>query len=221
MPISGGGDCTGSGAQEFNRGRIALNGEDLERYRVLARENLRDRRYEHVLNVTRLAGELAERYGEDVSAAQAAGLLHDVTKQKPLAEQLQTIQNSGILYDKTFLSTTNVYHAVTGYLYARDVLGIEDPQILNAIRYHTTGRAGMSRMEKIVYLADAVSYERDYPDAARLRKLAFSDLDVCMLEVLAFTVEKLVGKRVPIVQDTLDCYNEISQMMLERKGAAS
>lgn len=197
-----------------------MNGEDLERYRALARENLRDRRYEHVLNVTRLAGELAEHYGEDASAARAAGLLHDVTKQKPLTEQLQTIRNSGILYDKTFLSTTNVYHAVTGYLYARDVLGIADPRILNAIRYHTTGRAGMSRMEKIVYLADAVSYERDYPDAERLRQLAFADLDACMLEVLAFTVEKLVGKRVPIVQDTLDCYNEISQTMLERKDAA-
>lgn len=195
-----------------------MNHEDLERYRRLARENLRDRRYQHVLNVTRLSGELAEHYGEDVLLAQAAGLLHDITKQQPLDEQLQILQKSDILFDKTFFATTNVYHEATGFLYARDILGITEPEVLNAIRYHTTGRAGMSRMEKIVYLADATSYEREYADAERLRQLAFTDLDGCMLEVLAFTVEKLVGLRVPIVTDTMECYNEISQLILGRKA---
>lgn len=185
---------------------------DLAHFTRLARARLSDERFEHVLGVTRLAGELAERYGEDVVCAKAAGLLHDITKELPQAEQLQMLRNSGIIYTQEVLESPNVYHSITGSLYARDVLGVRNRDILDGIRYHTTGRAGMSRFEKLVYIADAVSYERDYPDAPRLRELAFASPDACMLEILAFTLEKLVKNRIAIASDTLFCYNEMCRL---------
>ena len=188
----------------------------LEDYRRIAREKLGDKRYRHVLSVTRLATELAEAYGADVWKARAAALLHDVMKEVPLDVQLQMIRDSGIIIDNTFLGCTNVYHAVTARLFAQQELGIQDGDILNAIRYHTTGRAGMSLLEKIVYVADATNYERTYPEAEELRKLAFADLDECMLEILVFTFEKLTARRCVIAADTLYCYNDICQLKGEK-----
>lgn len=189
-----------------------MNQADLDRFRELARTRLSDERFGHVLGVTRLAGELAAHYGEDVTRAKAAGLLHDITKELPKAEQLQMMKDSGIIYSQELLESPNVYHSITGSLYVREALGIRSADILDGIRYHTTGRAGMSRFEKLVYIADATSYEREYPDAPRLRELAFRDLDACMLEILVFTIEKLVKRRITIASDTLFCYNEMCKL---------
>lgn len=183
--------------------------EKLEEYRALARARLSDKRYEHTLAVARLAGELAEKYGIDVEKARTAGLLHDITKEVPIDIQLQMIEKSAILVDKTLLLNPNVYHALTAFLFVKDRLSVTDTDTLNAIRFHTTGRAGMSLLEKIVYTADAVSYERSYPEVERLREQAFSDLDGCMLEILEFTLKKLVSAQTPIAADTLHCYNEL------------
>lgn len=159
--------------------------------------------------MARLAGELAEHYGADVNAARAAGLLHDVTKEEPHDAQLQMIQKSDIIIDAYLLVNPNVYHSLTGYLYARDTIQIQNADILNAIRYHTTGRADMSLLEKVVYTADAVGYDRTYPDAARLRELAFRDINACMLEILEFTIVKLLKARAVIAMDTFYCYDSL------------
>ena len=187
---------------------LTLPGE-LEDYRQLVRNRLQDERYFHTLGVAKLAGELAEAYHADRMSALTAALLHDVTKQVPLDIQLQTIKNSGILNDEILLESTNIYHSVTGFLFARDQLGITDVDILNAIRYHTTGRAGMSILEKIIYTSDATSYEREYPEAGRLRALAFENIDRCIYEILMFTIEKLMKRHILIAPDTFYCYNDI------------
>ena len=92
---------------------------------------------------------------------------------------------------------------------AQNRFGIQDADVLNAIRYHTTGRADMSLLEKIIYTADAVSYERDYKGVEALRKDAFSDLDRTMLEIVRFTLKKLVKDGTPIAIDSVSCYNEL------------
>lgn len=185
----------------------------MEEYRRLAKKQLGEKRYAHTLAVSRLAGELAQAYGEPVADAQMAGLLHDITKEMPVESQLQTIQKSDILYDKTLLLNPNVYHALTAFLYARDVLGISNGNLLNAIRYHTTGRAGMSLLEKIVYVADAVSYDRTYAGVGQLRELAFENLNEAALEILRFNLEKLLAARQPIAVDTIFCYNDIYEQI--------
>ena len=192
---------------------------DLDSYRTIARAQLGDSRYAHTLAVARLAGELAEKYGADAEAAKAAGLLHDVTKEVPHDAQLQIVQKSDIIVDAYLLANPNVYHSLTGYLYARDTIQIQDPDILNAIRYPTTGRADMSLLEKIVYTADAVGYDRTYPDAAKLRELAFRDIDACMLEILEFTIVKLLKTRAVIAMDTFYCYDWLCLDSPHKRGS--
>lgn len=178
-------------------------------YEQAAREVLRDKRFYHTQCVARLAGELAARYGADVQKARAAGFLHDITKEIPAPDQLKMIGESAIITDKSILMNPNVYHSITGAIEAQKRFGIQDADVLNAVRYHTTGRAGMSLLEKIIYTADAVSYEREYKGVEALRKDAFSDLDRTMLEIMRFTLKKLVKDGSPIAIDSVSCYNEL------------
>ena len=99
-----------------------MNEQTLNTFRQLARKSLGDKRYEHTLAVARLAGELAEHYGVNSISARAAGFLHDITKDIPQAEQLQMLEKSGILCDKSLTSNPRLYHAVTASIYARRVI---------------------------------------------------------------------------------------------------
>ena len=184
-------------------------------YEQAAREALRDKRFYHTQCVARLAGELAACYGADVQKARTAGFLHDITKEMPASDQLKMIGESAIITDKSILMNPNVYHSVTGAIAAQKRFAIDDVDVLNAICYHTTGRADMSLLEKIVYTADAVSYERDYKGVEALRKNAFSDLDRAMLEIVRFTLKKLVKDGAPIAMDSVSCYNELC---MQEKG---
>ena len=178
-------------------------------YEQAAREALHDKRFYHTQCVARLAGELAACYGADVRKARAAGFLHDITKEIPAPDQLKMIGESAIITDKSILMNPNVYHSVTGMITAQNRFGIQEADVLNAIRYHTTGRAGMSLLEKIIYTADAVSYERDYKGVETLRKDAFSDLDRTMLEIVRFTLKNLVKDCTPVAIDSVSCYNAL------------
>ena len=177
-------------------------------YEQSARRALRDKRFYHTQCVAKLAGELAVCYGADERKARAAGFLHDITKEMPVPDQLKMMQESAIITDKSVFANANVYHSVTAAITARNRFGIEDTEVLHAIRYHTTGRAGMCLLEKIIYTADAVSYDRTYKGVQLLREEAFQDLDRGRFEVVQFTLKKLVKDSVPIAVDTVSCYNE-------------
>jgi nicotinate-nucleotide adenylyltransferase len=97
-------------------------------------------------------------------------------------------------------------------VYLQEELGICDEEVLAAVRYHTTGRQGMTALEKIVFLADATSAERDYPGVEERRGLANRDLNAAMLAFLQFELAKLTEKGQPIVRDAWDCYNFFSLM---------
>ncbi len=129
---------------------------ETEDLRALAGELLGEKRYVHTLAVARLARELALCYGADPQAAYQAGLLHDLMKERTVPELLQKIESSGILIDKEPPGQMNpgALHALAGFCFARDTLFVKDEDVLNAVRYHTTGRAGMSLLEKVVFAAD-------------------------------------------------------------------
>lgn len=182
----------------------------LDELRQLAKETLKEKRYIHTLNVEKLGVELAKNYGVDETKVAIACLLHDITKHDDLDEQLQIIKKSDIIVDEVTLKSTNLYHAVTGAIYARDVIGIDDEEIINAILYHTSGSADMGMIEKIVYVADTISYERTYDGVEQLRELAFKDLDETMLEIMDATFKKLIRKRLLIGTKMIECYNDIA-----------
>ena len=132
----------------------ALNISD---YKKIIRERMGDYRFSHSVNVAKEAKKLAKHYGADENKAEIAGILHDITKEMPKEQQLQIIIDSGIILDNVQLHAPKLWHGMSGSIVVRDELGIDDEDILNAIRYHTTGRAGMSLLEKVIFTADFTS----------------------------------------------------------------
>lgn len=172
-------------------------------------DSLSEYRRVHSLNVSAEAVRFAEKYGGDVEKARLAGLLHDVTKETDNEKQLQIIENGGIILTELEKRSPKLWHAISGACYVRDVIGIDDPDIFNAIRYHTTARAGMSRLEKIIFLADFTSAERDYPDIDVIREHAEHSLEEGMLYGIKFTISRLVGRGDLVSPDALAAYNDI------------
>ena len=186
-------------------------------YLSLIQERMGQRRYIHSINVAESAVELARHYGADEGKAEIAGILHDCCKEIPREEMLQIMTQGGIILDAVEKGTSKLWHPIAGSVYSRDILGIDDADILNAIRYHTTGRAGMSLLEKIIFVADFISAERDYDGVDIMRNKAFECLEDAMLVGLQFTITDLAKRKKTIHSNALDCYNDVI-MCLEKKG---
>ncbi len=176
-------------------------------YTQIIRKLLKPSRFEHSLNVAKRAVILADLYGEDTKKAEIAGLLHDICKNMSHEEQLQWTKKSAIIFDKSFWAQPQLWHGFAAAEYVQQVLHISDSDIIDAIRYHTVGRADMSTFEKIIFLADLTSEERSYPSAAEVRDIVDESLDEGMRTALLFTVGKLVETKQPICRDSWLCYN--------------
>lgn len=178
-----------------------------EEYTVLLKGRLNEKRFRHSLNVAEKAKELSIKYGADPEKMYLAGLLHDITKNTNCEEQLKLCDDFGIIKDDIFLASPDVWHAFTGAAYVENVLGIKDDAVISAIRYHTTGKAGMSKEEKIVFIADLISADRCYPDIETMREKAEEGLDGAMLYALVFLLGDLSKRNKPIHPLTLEAYN--------------
>ena len=130
---------------------------DDARFKEIIKERLTERRYNHSLCVADSAKSLAKKYGADENKAYTAGLLHDVFKDAKKEEQLAYIAENNIELSKTELHTPKLYHAICGAHYIEHTLGVCDPEIISAVRYHTTGRGGMPLFEKV--LPARISYQ--------------------------------------------------------------
>ncbi|MGN0467543.1 MAG: bis(5'-nucleosyl)-tetraphosphatase (symmetrical) YqeK [Acutalibacteraceae bacterium] len=183
--------------------------ERADEFKTLLSERLEEKRFIHSLNVAESAVCLAEKYGADKDKAYIAGLLHDCTKNENANTQLQMMTDDGIILSQTEQSNKKLWHAISGEVYARKVLKIEDKEILGAIRYHTTGKAGMTLLEKIIYIADYISAERDYPDVSVMRELSEKSLEEAALYSLKFSLKNLSQNERVIHCDSVDFYNEL------------
>lgn len=174
------------------------------------RKQLGDYRFIHSLNVAKTAVELARRYGADEKKAYTAGILHDVLKDKKPEELLDLIDNRyKVPLTDVERSNHKLYHAIAGAEYVKNELGVTDEEIINAIRYHTTGRKNMSLLEKVIYIADFISEDRNYDGVERMREKAKISLETAMEEGLQFSIIELSEKLLPIHPDSIDAYNQI------------
>ena len=165
--------------------RKGLSLEELEREVVSL---LNPNRVAHVLGCRDAAVRLAERYGADVTDAARAGLLHDITKAIDGPLQLTLCAEYGILLNKFSQENPKTLHALTGSLVAERIFG-ENEAVVTAIRHHTTGRAGMGLLEKIIYIADYIEDNRSFPGVEELRAAAFRDIDQAMLMGLQSAID--------------------------------
>lgn len=190
---------------------------NIEEYTKLIRERLSDYRYNHSLCVAQSAKELAALYGADEQKAEAVGILHDVMKESDLSEQLDVIKKAGFTMTELEKSCSKFYHQISGAAYAKTVLGIEDNEILDAIRYHTTGRANMTLLEEVVYLADFISADRDYEDVDIMRKKVEDGKAQGMLYSTAYTLKTVLQRGSLLHPDTVEAYNWIINKYFNNK----
>ncbi len=189
-----------------------------QQYADIIRGRLTPRRFEHSLAVAEQAVHLAEKYGADPEKARTAGLLHDILKDTDGDSQLQIFKEFGILLDAVEEKAPKLWHARAGAAFLQHVLGIEDHEILDAVRYHTTARAGMSLLETVLYLADFTSADRDYPDVDVMRELTERDLSAAMQYAVAYTIDDLKEQGRPVHPNTLACYEEIMERIGDTNG---
>jgi nicotinate-nucleotide adenylyltransferase len=181
----------------------------MKRFEQIVKEKLSAKRFRHTLGVADAAQDLARRYGGDVEKARLAGLLHDLTKEVGVAEQMQFFDEFHIKLSSLELHSPKLWHAMTGAAYAEHRLGIDDAEILQAIRYHTTGRQHMSLMDKILYLEDYIEVKRDFDGVEEVRALLDQGLDAMMLQAMKQTIQELLDKSASIHPDTFACYNQL------------
>ena len=175
----------------------------LSQLRPVALSYLKHKRIPHVLGTEQEAIRLAERYGADVEKARRAALLHDCTKKLDMEEQLALCCRYGIQLDGLEQKALKLLHSKTGAAIARDVFGVDD-DIYSAIWYHTTGHAGMTKLEKIIYLADYIEPSRDFPGVDKLRKVCYEDLDRGLLMGLEMTIEEMTSMGNPVHHATIE-----------------
>ncbi|MCC8073835.1 MAG: bis(5'-nucleosyl)-tetraphosphatase (symmetrical) YqeK [Clostridiales bacterium] len=192
---------------------------NIDEYVDLIRERLSDYRFHHSMCVAKSAKELAKRYGADPEKAEVAGVLHDVMKESTKEEQLEVIEKAGMSLTELEKSHKKFYHQVSGAAFAKAELKITDSEILNAIRYHTTGCANMSLMEQIVYLADFISDDRDYDDVDIMRQKVDASREEGMLYATRYTIVSVINKGAILHPDTVDAYNWLIKTYFDkRKG---
>lgn len=181
--------------------------KEFDEYEKLIKERLSKKRFTHSMNVAEACYELAERFNADKKRCYLAGLLHDIMKEDIPERQKQMTVDSGFQPDPAEIASPALWHGVAGAVYVRDKLGIDDEEILTAIRFHTIGCAKMTLLEKIVYLGDMISEERSYKDVEHFRKICRSDLNKAMAVALAYNIMEVCRKCGQLPHYTFDAYN--------------
>lgn len=156
------------------------------------RELMYEETYAHAKRVGDEAESLAVRYGIDAQNAKLAGIIHDCARNFPSAVLLQKAQEFGIVINAVEQCAPVLLHGPVGAKIAEQELRITDPDVLNAVCFHTTGREGMSVLEKLIYLADYIEPARDFPGLEAVRQLAYMDLDRSLLKVFDMSLTYLL-----------------------------
>lgn len=189
-----------------------------EEYEAAVRPHLSQRRFYHSQCVAECAGELAERYGADPEKARLAGILHDVMKDTAPEEQLKIMEQSGIILSEAQRRNQKLWHALSGAAYAENVLGVADREIIDAIACHTGGKAGMTTLDKVLFVADYISADRDYPGVEELRTAAEKSLEEVIVEGVTFTMQERMGERMTMEPRSIDAYNEALWILEAREN---
>ena len=192
----------------------------LKQAKELVRSRLSDQRYEHTLNVKKYPtlDALCEDLDEDKAAL--AALLHDSAKEISKDEMRAIMRAHPELAEGGEERPTPVWHGICAAILARTEWGVEDEAVLSAIACHTAGKPGMSRLDKILYLADMTSAERDWSGVDKLRKLERNDLDAAMLVALKQTNDFVLSQGKPLDPMSKAAYEDIQAQVEARAGTA-
>ena len=167
----------------------------------------------HSLGVEKMAIRLAEVYGEDVDKAAFAGKYHDIAKCLPDEIANRYIREYGL--DEVLWNNNPLAHSKNAAAILRNEFGVEDEDVLNAVAYHTTGRADMSLLEEIIYVSDAIDETRSYPELKKLQNDALYNLDEVCLFIMDYTIEEIKKKGRVLDKDTLEARDYIRRRIYD------
>jgi predicted HD superfamily hydrolase involved in NAD metabolism len=174
----------------------------------IVKAQLTEHRYQHTLGVMETAIDLARRYGVDEKKAELAAIFHDYAKFRPKDEMKQIIVDQEMPYDLLEYNT-ELWHAPVGAYLAEVEAGITDREVLDAIRFHTSGRRGMTKLEKVIYLADYIEPGRHFLGVEEVRDLAKINLDDALIKSVQNTIMFLMKKNQTIYPETFHTYNDL------------
>ena len=188
---------------------------NLEKFSRRLSKYIDENRFAHTQGVRYISAALAMAHGVDIHFAETAGLLHDCAKCIPDAKKIKICEKNGLPVTDIERNNPFLLHAKVGAVIAKEKYGVEDPQILNAITYHTTGRAGMTPLEQIVFIADYIEPLRNKSkQLPEIRRMAFRDLNECcyliLMDMLLF-LNSRSGQIDGHTQEAFDFYEEVHQ----------
>lgn len=172
--------------------------DDIDKY---LKKTLNARRYAHSIGVAEMATTLADIYGVDKEKAYFTGLCHDIAKCYTIEQMNRLIREYGVPIE--YFNNQALAHSKVGMAIMRDDFSVSDEEVLNAIGYHTTGRYGMSLLEEIIYVSDAIDRTRNYKGVRRLRQLAKFDIHEACLEIAEFCINNILFKGGILDRDTI------------------
>ena len=181
---------------------------DRETALKIVKEHLTEHRYQHTIGVMETAILLARKYGADEKKAELAAIFHDYAKFRPKDEMQQIIVEQK-LEPELLNFNSELWHAPVGAFLVEKEAGITDKEILNAIRYHTSGRSGMTLLEKVIYLADYIEPGRHFPGVDEVRAMAKVDFELALTQAVKNTILFLMKKSQPVYPDTFYTYNDL------------
>ena len=191
----------------------------IEEMRVLLQQSLKPKRYEHSVRVYETALKMAEHYHADVKKVAVAALIHDCGRRIPKEDSVAKAKELGIPVDPVEEAQPILLHAKLGVYYAVHEYGVnpEDREVLDAIRYHSTGTADMTETARIVFLADLIEPGRDFDGVETIREASFRDLDRGMFLSYENTIRYLLDDGLLIHPDAIAGYNRLAAQFKEEK----
>ncbi|QFT89929.1 putative nicotinate-nucleotide adenylyltransferase [Bacillus sp. THAF10] len=189
---------------------------DREKALQMVKEQLTPKRYDHTIGVLNTAVELAKRNKVDVKKAELAAIFHDYAKFRNKEEMRQIIIDQKMPQD-LLQHHDELWHAPVGAYLVKMEAGIDDEEILEAIRCHTSGKINMSPLDKVLYVADYIEPSRDFPGVEVVRESAKNSLDIAVVQAMKNTILFLLQRNQPIYPDTFHAYNDMTMKVKERK----
>ncbi|MGI5850427.1 MAG: bis(5'-nucleosyl)-tetraphosphatase (symmetrical) YqeK [Christensenellales bacterium] len=178
---------------------------------LFLKKHIGKKRLQHSVNTAKEAMALAKKYGVDPQKAYIAGLLHDVAKGETSESLISIADEYGVAVDEFEICNPELMHGKIGAIMINKLLGIDDDEILNAIRWHTTGHKEMTILEKIIYIADIIEPGRKFLDVKTIKKLAYRDIDAAMIFSLEHVMEFVRNKGFSLHPNSIEAYNELKR----------
>ncbi|MBZ9690371.1 HD domain-containing protein [Clostridium botulinum] len=179
----------------------------IEEMKLYLKDNLKQNRYNHTLGVVETAKKLAEINRISIEKAEIAALAHDVAKNLSLEKMQSIIDKNNLELTNTEKENSNLWHSIIAPIEARNKLEIDNEEILDAIRWHTTGKENMSILTKIIYIADMIEPGRDFPGVEKIRQTTFENLDDGVLLGLTESMKDLLNRNLIIDLNTIKARN--------------